>query len=189
MILKLTRAQRSSLFAGDWPRISGEGEAPVAPGDVHQVSRRLAIEILRIRKPKKGGWSVEYRVIDHRDHEPYLLPTARSLRLDNEKGEPVPMTKEEELGYTHDPRRGISAGRAVPSKYQNVLSMQGHSRHAEHKRAERAEEETREDLRRLNCEIRELAKRAAKMGVDPTQVLAPIAREIASQHANIRDAA
>lgn len=85
-------------------------------------------------------------------------------------------------------RDSLDAG-VVPRAYQTVISMQAHARWTEHQREENAEQETQRDLQRVNAELRELVKRAVKMGIEPTQVIAPIAREIEAQHKDLRNVA
>jgi hypothetical protein len=81
-------------------------------------------------------------------------------------------------------RDSLDAG-AVPTSYQNVIDVRSRERWVEHKRNTNREAETQADLRRVNAELRELVTRAVKMGVDPVQVLAPVAREIKAQHRDL----
>lgn len=49
------------------------------------------------------------------------------------------------------------------------------------------EKEAARDIGPLLAEMREIAKRAAKMGLDPAPFLAPIAREIERAHADLSE--
>ena len=88
---RLTREQRAELFAGNCPAIFGprpvtrklgDGtekttliweRCPLKPGDRIELSRLLAVEVLRV-DPRKGGhgWKLHYLVDDRRDPSRYM---------------------------------------------------------------------------------------------------------------------
>lgn len=188
--MKLTPKQRAEFFAGNCPKLAGEGRCPVPVGHRWRLSRRVSVEVTGIRKAKKGGWSLQYTVYDQRpDADYYLRPTSSGVAVD-EKGRPLPMTPAEEHGYTGNPKSNL-AERApiVPRDYQNVLVTRARDRFMEHRRESHAEEEAAKDLQAVQGKMRDLIKRAVKMGVDPALVIAPIAREIQAQHESLERAA
>jgi len=177
MKLTLTREQRAAFFAGNWPQIRGEGTCPVEVGHVHRLSSLLRIEVTMIRKPKRGGWRLEYDVYDQRaDRDVYLMPAARSLRV-AEDGLPAFANVGDELGYGSNPRDSIDAG-VVPVSYKNVLRMTARSKDAARRLAERSEDERRKQERAVRERLRD-----ALQNLTPTaqiELLAAIEREIES---------
>jgi hypothetical protein len=181
--VKLTGKQRDAFFAGEWPVLAGEGKPPLSRGDTHALSSRLSFEVLRVHL-KRGRWRLEYRVIDDRDVRYWLLPAAASFLTDDDSGELSDLLPaEEEIGYTRSSRRRRADHLpTVAPRLQNVYSLRGRLNNAEHKRTTDPMAEARRDVARVAGEMRELAKRAVKMGADPMQSLGPIAREVRAQH-------
>lgn len=183
MTLSLTRGQRAACFAGRWPHLSGVGPCPAKAGYVYSLSSRLSIEITGVRRLKRGRWMLQYVVHDRRpDRDLYLLPTARSLKTD-ERGATLPMPAEEELCYTGNPKRKVLDAGTVPLDYQDVVRMQARNQAAKRTieaRTERAEELAREDARRVASWLRAAVIQAARIGIDPTLMLARVQREIAA---------
>lgn len=192
MKLSLTRVQRAAFFSRDktvaWPTLAGEGVPPVKVGYVHRLSSRLSFEVTKVSF-KNGKWSLEYKIHDDREECFYLLPTARSVPID-ERGNVTPMAPEEEIGYSRNPKSPRADYlRSVPPNVQNVIDMQARLASAERRREDDPEREAKEDLRRVNAEVKELIKRAVKMGIDPSSIIAPIAREVQEQHRQLSEAA
>jgi hypothetical protein len=209
--------ERSEILGGNWGPIIRELEPDFSEGQefvlswtraakqaVYDDRRELTGEVIRVgrlplfvitirdvKRHRAGYFRVRFDILDRREQKRLVRRKPPALR----EGEYAEATEAEvlqaavESAYTGNPKQALDHLEAVPADWQNVLSMQATSRFAEHQRSERAEQESARDLQRLNAELRELAKRAAKMGVDPVQVLAPVAREISTQHASLKDAA
>lgn len=186
--LKLTRDQRSRLFRGEFPKLAGEGICPYKPGDTYRASARVSIEILSVRRPKVGGWSLEYVVYDQRpDQDRYLAPLSGPSEKQRETKNQQGWTKNDELGYTGNPRAG--GDRAVPAEYQNVLDMEAHKRFAEHRQRERGDEENRRNFRALTAALKETAVTMQRAGVDPTPLLADMQRVLEAHKRELGKAA
>jgi hypothetical protein len=183
LVLSQSRRLRTAVY-DDFGKLTGE-VVEIAPRP------RFKITITRKVRRKDGSWSVRFDTHDLRDPNVYVRRNPPALR----EGEYAEASEEEvrqasfESAYTPHAGQSVDGVHAVPPEVLNVWAMQAKTRLAEHRRQERAETETAEDLRRLNNEIRELARRAAKMGLSPTDVLAPVAREVSAQHATLQDAA
>lgn len=182
-VLSWSRASRQAMY-DDCGNLTGE--VVCIP--------RLPLFVITIRDVKRhrlGHFRVRYDIVDKRDPSLLMRRTPPALR----EGEYTEASEEEirqaaiESAYTSNPKQSVEGFQVVPPDWQNRFSVQATSRFAEHKREQRAEQANAADLRRINAELRELAKRAAKMGIDPVQVLAPVAREISAQHAGLKDAA
>ena len=69
--LRLTRAQRLKLFAGEFPEIEGAGKAPVEEGAVVRLSGKVSLRVLTITFPKRHdgqmAWKLHYELTDTRD--------------------------------------------------------------------------------------------------------------------------
>lgn len=175
--LRLTRDQRRRFFSRDknvgHPVLAGEGKVPVAAGYVHQLSPRLSFEIIRVHL-KRGRWRLEYVIHDDRENPFYLLPTGRSVPLD-EKGNVTPMPPEEEIGYSRNPLAPrADRARSVPPDVQNVIDMQAKLHQAERPKST---SELRSQERSVRAELHR-----AMDGLSPaaqTALLAEIKRQIA----------
>ena len=132
--LRLTREQRSALFARETPRIAGDGVCPVKPGDVVRLSSKVSLLVLQVRRPKAGGWSLQYELRDTRDR---VLILRRTPRIENpdlirrsfdQHGFPVPLDAEEqeraalESAYTTMPTSLSDAGEAVDPRELEAIN-------------------------------------------------------------------
>jgi hypothetical protein len=82
--LRLTRAQRAKLFAGESPYIGGQGEAPVGKGEEVRLSSRVSIRVLRVDPERGGGWKLHYELTDTRDPVRLLRRTPPAHREGDE---------------------------------------------------------------------------------------------------------
>lgn len=184
-VLAKTREQRQAITDPHDP-LKLTGEVAVAPP-------RPLFEIV-IREPvrhRSGVWRVPFDVLDRRDPSRLVRRKPPSKR-EGEYVEPTPEEIEqarEESAYTTNSIEAVDHLDSVPVEYQNVLAMQAKERRGDFLRQARADELMEQDLRRLKAEITELAKRSAKMGLDPVDVLAPIMRAVQQQHRGLRSAA
>lgn len=186
----LTAEQRKEFFAGRWPELAGLGKPPEIVRHRYELSDRLAFSVSIPRRTRKG-WRLEVTIHDDRDERYYLLRTGSGLAVD-ERGRPLDeMPPEEDIGYTRNPKRKgvIDPEPGVRPDIQNVLVMRAKLQDATYDSEERQGDQVERDLRRLNDQLRDLARRAVKLGVDPTITLAPIARQIDAQHEGLDDAA
>lgn len=182
-VLSWTRRSRTALY-DNLGRLTGEVV----------VAERLPLCVITIRDVKRhrlGYYRVRFDVLDRREIKRLVRRKPPALR----EGEYSEASEEEiaeaavESAYTSNPKQALDYLEAVPAEWDNTFALQATSRFAEHRRRDAAEEESARDLQRLNSELKELAKRASKMGLDPVQVLAPVAREISVQHAGLKEVA
>ena len=166
--MRLTRKQRAAFFAGDCPSISGEGECPVAPGDVIRLSSKVTFTVVRVKRKVKGKWRLSYVVHDKRDpvrnlrRTPADTPDYDAIREayapENFKWDELPVVRErrnvdpaEDSAYTG---RGIGlvedAGEAPPPEFiASILDGTYAERQRKRKKAlEKARQAARE-LREL----------------------------------------
>jgi hypothetical protein len=179
--VKLTTKQRTALFHGEHPRIvyPGARPCPVGSGDVLQLSSRVSLTVIAVRRTKHGEWLVSYTV---RDDRPNMLrarlpadPTPFKGDLDQEAEQIAAL----ESAYTSNYRDSLpGAGDAPTHSELKELTIDAHKRWAEHQEQERAEETALNDARRVARQLRELAVKAARAGADPTAVLAGFERQI-----------
>lgn len=186
--LHLTREQREAFFSRDrsvpWPKLAGDGPPPIERGYVHRLSSRLSIEVTKVSRTKRGGWEAEYRIYDDREERFYLLPTARTLPVD-ERGNVTPMAPEEEIGYTRNPRKGrADQVPSVPPDLQNVYSMQAKLRQAERPISD---SEWRSQSRSVREQLHQAMNQLGSAG--QTALLARIKRDIEEAIENEREAA
>lgn len=190
----LTAAQLRELEAGDPLTFPPSESCPMEVGDIivlEQTSGNayteeevahgavasavsaptLWIEVTELRRTRKLAWRVVYRRYDFR---PLWLkggpPRPEGSRLRQRT-----WTDAEEHGLTVRLGDALDCeAEVVDGHYMNVIEIGARLKAAE-RRDEKAAEE---DLRRVQAEVRELAKRAQKMGVDPLHALAPVAKAI-----------
>jgi hypothetical protein len=86
--LRLRRAQRAKLFAGESPAIEGVGRAPVEEGEVVHLSAMVSLEVLTITFPPRNdgqmAWKLHYRLTDTRDPVRLLRRTPPAHREGDE---------------------------------------------------------------------------------------------------------
>lgn len=183
--MKLTREQRAAIFAGELPRIAGEGECPWKPGDTYRASAKVTVTVLEVRpvKPRlvrgvmsKPGWSLRYVVEDLRDHPRLLRPNPHPMDFDamrkarDEYGYPLdppdPDTLRQagiESAYTSSRASGIEdAGEAVGETTLKQFAEEARQR----LRRERQAEYDRKMARSRAASLREVELRARQRGVD-----------------------
>lgn len=174
----ISAAIRDRLLRGEDPALTWPGDQPCPVekgqeivliylrslgGPVAQVS----VTITALRRGKKGEHMADYRMRDD-----------RSLYLRARRG--YTRVREDSL----DPDAPI-----LDEATMKAFNARSRLRKAERKRKNDPDREAREDIRLLNAEMRELGKRAVKMGVDVAVVLGPVARAIEQAHAEMEEAA
>jgi VIT1/CCC1 family predicted Fe2+/Mn2+ transporter len=110
----------------------------------------------------------------------------------DEDGFPVPHTKEAiaaatiDGNYTQSPEQAVSGtADEVDIEYRAILGVKSRVKAVE---GESEEEQAKNLAKAVNAETQELAKRAARHGIDATVALAPVARLIAEAHDQISKA-
>jgi hypothetical protein len=172
MSLKLTREQRHQIFAGEPPKITGEGECPVEAGYVLELSSRVRLTVLQVRTRKGGGWSLQYEVSDRRD-APRILrrtPGIHHVTKDDldDNGDPKPLTADEihraamDSAYTGRPTSLSDAGEAVDEKTQRRFSELARDRKAQLRLLRDAERQ----LQTAGQRLARVRREAEVMGVD-----------------------
>lgn len=185
--MSLTPKEQRAILDGDYPSLIGLERFEV--GQTLEVTSRVSVRIEK-RNLRKGKVQWDYTVVDHRDRVLRFRPPARGKQVQAEDLSATEITKaSEQSAYDGNPRDPMDAGVCVPAEVQNVFSQTARARWAMHQRDEHSEQETQRDLQRVNAELRELVKRAVKMGIAPTEVIAPVAREIDAQHRGLKKAA
>lgn len=189
--IKLSGKERAAFFAGDWPSLGGEGKPPAIPKDLQtRLSSRLSfvtVTVHRLRRGREKGWDweLQYRVIDDREERFHLTPAAAFFETD-ETGNLLDMPPEEEIGYTRNPKKKtIDELPSVPPDVQKVIDTRARLERVQTERSEDPEGQAVADLQNVNRELRELVKRATKMGMDPLVAIAPVAAEIRRQHGEL----
>jgi hypothetical protein len=190
----VTRDFTAKVLAGDRPGLifPGDKDCPLENGQEVELTSNVSLVVIRVSKTKGGDHRCRYSVRDFRETLIRRTPKMHEPPERDEYGYPIPHTKEAiaaatvDGNYTQDPRQAVpSTGPEVDVEYRRVLGTRSRTRAAERKRKEEPMQEGEEDIRRLTSEMRELAKRAVKMGVDPATALAPIAGEIKKAHIEI----
>lgn len=160
----LTEKQQNQILRESYPVV------PLTPEEAKavEVGRRIPleaqvwVEIQGAIRDKKAGWRLDYKVCDHR-----------------------PRFVRRGLGYTRSIALAVDGVEAVPADYQEELTLEAHRKQAAYDHEHRLEEVSKQDVQRVNAEIRELVKRAIKMGVDPAMTLAPIVKLVEDQHRSL----
>ncbi|MGH3029260.1 MAG: hypothetical protein ACRDNE_00560 [Gaiellaceae bacterium] len=197
--MDLTPSQRDQIRAGGAPRLTAPGDrpCPVSPGDVISVAFGLELVVERITRTRKGEHRVIYGVRDFQVRLPRRVPptNAHSRRHLDANGMPAPLNAEEiararrEGATTSTKRlavRGHDLAESVGEDDQNVITMRSRETWAEREHRERGEQHAREDARRVGVHLRDVVVRAARLGVDPTPLIARLEREIAAQEREFR---
>jgi hypothetical protein len=184
---------KREILAGEHPLLHwpGDDPCPVEVGQEIRLTPRVALFIDHIARTRKGKHSARYRVLDERPTLPRRVPAMFEPPELDADGFPVPHTKEAIAAATVDGNYTQSADQAVPGtadevdvEYRAILSVKSRVKQAE---GESEEEQAVKLAKAVNSETKELAKRAARHGIDPTIALAPVARLIAEAHAQISE--
>jgi hypothetical protein len=182
---------KARILAGERPGLvwDGETDPPVEVGDEIAINRNVWITILRLTKTKGGDHRARYLVSDWRPTIPRHLPRLREAPELDRYGRPIPPSKEATEAATLDGNYCETTHQAVPEiaeevdvKYRRGLGVSAKVREARRKRMEKPEKEAARDLAPLVAEMREIGKRAVKLGLDPAPFVAPIARQIEEAH-------
>lgn len=174
MKLTLTRAQRSQLFAGQLPRIAGEGRCPVEPGYEYRLSPDFTLRVVKV-VPTRGGWVLRYELTDRRDRIEHLrrLPAVVNDDYRPPTAEDISRAADESA-YTTGPDL-MDAGPRVDRK-----TLDRYAREAE---THVGQQHTLAQLRRERHELDQRLARAladARMrGVDVSSALRVIERQLA----------
>lgn len=207
--MKLTREQRSALFGGELPRIAGEGECPWKPGQVYQLSERVKLTVLEIRKVKpkmiRGkrigeGWSLRYSVADERDNPRLLRPTPHPADFDamrknrDQYGFPLGdpddprVLREAGIDSAYTSNRGVAmadAGEAVGEDWLKRFSKEAGQRLAK----ERQQEYDRKKAKARASTLREVELRARQRGLDVNPQLDAIDAQVQDIRRKLDEAA
>lgn len=184
--MRLTREQRAQVFAGNAPRIAGEGECPWKPGDVYRASPHVELTVLEIRTPKKGGWSLRYRILDRRDPARLIRPNPHPVDLDAIReelkangGYPVgriddpAVSREAGIESAYTSNRGLAeggVGEAVGEDWLTRFAGEANVRLGR----ERQAEYDRKMARSRAAAMKEAALLASRRGADVSDELATI---------------
>lgn len=160
----LTREQRAAIFAGEAPRIAGEGECPWEPGDVYKVSSCITLTVEKIRPVKErwrdgkripAGWALGYHIWDRRDTLRYMRPNPHPVdytvlrdELDAHGGYPAPNEDADEFreegeqsAYTWNRARAVRGeDYAVGEEWLARFADEAGDRKARERRARRQQE-------------------------------------------------
>lgn len=166
--MRLSKEQRAELFAGRAPDIHVgrvDGKWSVQVGQVVRLSRKLAIEVLRVDPQKGGRGKVRYVVHDFRD-PPRLLRRTPPVVVPEADGAATPDSISRAAGessYTGSPAGAITdAGEAVDERSQDRFS-----RESQQERVRRmADYERRKRERPLIEQLAEALEEAREAGVD-----------------------
>lgn len=192
---KLVTAEfRAKVLAGDRPGLifPGAEDCLVETGQEIALTPNVSICITRITKTKGDDHRCRYMVIDQRATLPRRTPGMFEPPETDAQGFPIPHTKEAITAATIDGNYCQGSSQAVPDvgeevdvEYRRVLGTKARAKDADRKREEQPMTEADKDVQRVTAETRELAKRAVRMGLDPTVALAPVARALKEAHADL----
>lgn len=191
----VTAEFRQKVLAGQRPGLIWPGgeNCPVEPGTDIEVGSGVTITVYRIRATKGGDHRGLYTVDDDRPALPRRTPQMFEPPETDQNGDPIRHTAESiaaasvDGNYTQDPKQAVTGvGPEVDVEYRRVLGTKTRAKAADTKRKEQPVSEAEKDIQTLNRETKELAKRAVKMGIDPTIALAPVTRALAEAHANLK---
>jgi hypothetical protein len=192
--LPLTRIQRSLLFAGECPRISGTGKCPVEQGQVYPLSSKVSIKVLAVRVPKPDLWMLHYELRDTRDKIRLLKHTPSISQGDFQRvrnsfdpygypQDPTPDVLHEaaqESAYSSAPVSLVpSAGEAVDEQTQSWFTKE--ARIADNLRAEFRREQW--ELKTLSDRLRELER---IQGVDLSRQMAAVRKTVQAMEMKAR---
>lgn len=175
-MLKLSRQQRTAIFALEPPRIEGKGTCPVKPGHWQPLSSKVSIEVRAIRRHKGGGWSLQYTIHDRRDPVRNLRRTPPSLHDDQLRSVPTQEAIEiaaEQSSYTSAPTSLSDAGEATGADWLKKET----SRVRKSEQAGRAKRKAKLDAVPLSERVAELERRA-RLGEDVRRELTAIRRRV-----------
>ena len=190
----ITRAFRERVMAGQYPGLvfPGAEDCPVEVGEEIELTSNVSIMVIRLKKTKGGDHRALYRVSDFRPALMRRTPKMHEPPETDEHGHPIPHTRAAIDAARVDGNYTQDAGQSVPDsapevgvEYQRVLGVRKRAKQAERKREENPKADALEAAKALSTETRELAKRLARSGVDPTLALVPVAQAIAKAHADI----
>lgn len=179
------------ILAGEKPKLTWPGDepCPVEGGQEIRLTPRVAVLVDRIDRTRKGLHSARYRVLDERPTLPRRVPGMFEPPELDQDGFPVPHTKEAiaaatiDGNYTQSPEQAVSGtADEVDIEYRAILGVKSRVKRVE---GESEDEQATKLAKAVNSETQELAKRAARLGIDPTVALAPIARIVAEAHAQM----
>lgn len=191
----ITPEFREKVLAGDLPGLifPGDEDCPLAVGAEVKLTPNVSIAVNRVTKTKGGDHRCRYGVIDMRATLPRRTPPMFEPPETDELGYPIDPTPDAIAAATIDGNYCQGSSQAVPDvgeevdiQYRRVLGTKAKAKDASRKREEQPMQEAEKDLQRVTAETRELAKRAVKMGLDPTIALAPVARALAEAHAGLK---
>lgn len=196
----INKGEGTSLFL---PDPGGRSPCPVEIGQVFTL-RACGVEITtkqRVRKDGKPQWRVGFLRIRYDDSKRYLLKRGGGYTHDPK----LAMRSQDDLqvAATLDiihPDARSEAHRAFgeppepegppPHEVASLsATMKARLKHREQQAAERAEQNARADARRVGATMRDVAARAARLGVDSTPIFAALEREIKNQERRLREAA
>lgn len=187
---------KERLLAGERPGLtwSGYEDPPVEPGTKIALTDSVTITVFKITRTKKGEHRGHYTVDDDRPALPRRVPAMYRPPEFDHLGLPIPHTKESiaaatiDGNYTQDPSQAVpGVAPEVDVEYRRVLGVRRRMKHSEAAREADPMKEAERDAERLNRELKELAKRAVKMGLDPVERIAPIQRAIEEAHAGLSE--
>lgn len=190
----ITAKFRERVLAGERPGLvlPGDEDCPLEVGQEFALTPNVSILVNRITKTKGGDHRCRYAVIDMRATLPRRTPPMFEPPETDEFGYPIKPTPGAIAAATIDGNYCQGNGQAVPDvgeevgiEYQRVLGTKSRAKTVARNKEAQPVQEAEKDLERLGSETRELAKRAIKMGLDPTIALAPVARALKEAHAGL----
>lgn len=190
----LTRERRRALLRGEpvYVPLSVEEAKLVIAGETHdlRIGREVAVTVTVMGAGKEGKKRfLRLRVLDHRPRNLRRLPPAQVITGGEAVTPQTEATAAEESSYTRRATDPLDCGEAVDAETQRKITIRANERDRARARNANPRAEDQEDIRRINAEMRELARRARAKGIEPISVLAPVADAVKRQHAELSEAA
>lgn len=195
-LLPLPDSFQEQVLAGDRPTLkwSGYEDPPVEVGQLIPLTNQVFITISGLTRTRKGDHIAHYAVDDDRPALPRRTPPMHQPPEFDHLSLPIPHTKESiaaatiDGNYTQDPKQAVTGvAPEVDVEYRRVLGVRRRMKQSETARETDPLAEAEKDVARLNSELKDVAKRAVKMGIDPVATIAPIQRAIEEAHAGLSE--
>lgn len=191
---RLTPSERTAVARDGATRIGRPVKPDFEPGGWLEVASGLWARPHPPRSSRRQvagvspSWTVHLDLCDWRPRLVRRTPPAMPLGPD--RGRADVARAHEESNYTPAVTLAVAdAGEAISEEQEVRQVMEARQRQAEHQRADRAVESAREDATRAGRRLRDVCTRMARLGLDPTPMLAEVERQLGEAERQTRRAA
>lgn len=187
------KEERPGMVAGavhvlSWSRPRGSVDEESGEGMKPPPEPLFWIEVRKVVRHKRGHWRVLFDVFDRRLDKRLIRRKPPAMPM-GEETDPDPELSRLESAYTGNPKAAIDHLEAVDDETLDRFTKEGRVRLAEVRKQEHAEEQARDDVRRMSRRLQGLVVRSVRLGVDPVGIIATLERDIRQAEEQMRDAA